>query len=210
MMKNVYSRQAFRFNFSRYKFTAQDSFMIRYFSNSSMINFYTLKLKKFTSLKERVKLVESNEINDEKEDWGEILALNLEKENTTKFYEHIKYISKKNINLTCSDINKLLSFAYNKNSKVVDKIYNHVIDNSIQLDSISYNYMILSALQFKNFHSAFYFFIEASIFNIPQNLTVIIALYKDLYTFGNEEDREKYSTIIDTHVKKFYSNDVVE
>lgn len=161
-------------------------------------------------IKEYITLVDSDQINDEKEDWGDVLALTLDKENTARFYQQFKYIVEKGIILSVSDINKILSYVYNKNAKIADKIYNYIIENNIQLDSISYNYLILSALQFKNIHSGFYLFIEASLFNIPQNLSVIIALYKELYTYGTDEEIKKYQGMLDTHVKKFYSNDVIE
>lgn len=192
----------FRLKFS-YKYNYQNKNL---FYKSEAKNFSSEKLK----LKERVQILESKDIIDEKEDWGEILALSLEKENTSRFNEHIKYIKSKNLVLSCSELNRVLSVVYNKNETVVDTIYNYIIEHNIKQDSISYNYFILSSLQFKSYHFAIDHVVEATIFNIPQNLSVIITLYKELYKLVNVEDRQKYLNVIDSHVKKFYSHDVIE
>jgi hypothetical protein len=190
------------------------------FTNSSIMNTYTYfnknNFKNFSSnsehlkLKDKIKVVDSDEISDDKEDWGEILSLNLEKENYMKFSENFKYISKKGIVLNLSEINKILSCVYNKNIKVLDTIYNYVCDKNIILDSISYYYLILSYLQFKNFQSAFEFFFQASMLGVPQNLSVIIAMYREINNLESDEEKVKFTAILEEHVKKYYSNEVIE
>jgi len=154
--------------------------------------------------------VNADEVSDDKEDWGEIIALNLEKENYSKFYENLKYISNKGVVLSLSEINKLLSFVYNKNIKVTDTIYNYVCDKNILLDSVSYYYMIMSYLQFKSFNLAFEFFFQASMLGVPQNLSVIIAMYKEINNLENDEDRVKFTAILEESVKKYYPNEIGE
>jgi hypothetical protein len=161
-------------------------------------------------LKEKIKVVNADEVSDDKEDWGEIIALNLEKENYSKFYENLKYISNKGVVLSLSEINKLLSFVYNKNIKVTDTIYNYVCDKNILLDSVSYYYMIMSYLQFKSFNLAFEFFFQASMLGVPQNLSVIIAMYKEINNLENDEDRVKFTAILEESVKKYYPNEIGE
>jgi hypothetical protein len=190
------------------------------FTNSSIMNTYTYlnknNFKNFSSnsehlkLKDKIKVVDSDEISDDKEDWGEILSLNLEKENYMKFSENFKYISKKGIVLNLSEINKILSCVYNKNIKVLDTIYNYVCDKNIILDSISYYYLILSYLQFKNFQSAFEFFFQASMLGVPQNLSVIIAMYREINNLESDEEKVKFTAILEEHVKKYYSNEAIE
>lgn len=161
-------------------------------------------------MKEKIKVVNADEVSDDKEDWGEIIALNLEKENYSKFYENLKYISNKGVVLSLSEINKLLSFVYNKNIKVTDTIYNYVCDKNILLDSVSYYYMIMSYLQFKSFNLAFEFFFQASMLGVPQNLSVIIAMYKEINNLENDEDRVKFTAILEESVKKYYPNEIGE
>jgi hypothetical protein len=177
-----------------------------FFLKSANSKSFSEKLK----LKERIKVVNTDEISDEKEDWGEVMAVNLEKEKMTNFYDNIKYIRDKNIKLSLEEINRLLSLVYNKNIKAVDSIYSYIQEKNIQLDSISYHYLVTSNLQFKNFHSAFEYFFQACLFNIPQNLSVIVALYKDLGLLANEEEKLKFHNIIENHVKKYYSEDALE
>ena len=180
------------------------------FNNMFLTNTISKCFSEKLKLKERIRVVSVDEINDEKEDWGEIMAVNLEKEKMSNFYDNLKYLKDKNIILSLNEINRLLSLVYNRNIKAVDSIYNYVQEKNIHLDSISYHYIVSSHLQFKNFHSAFDFFFQASLFNIPQNLSVIVALYKDLCFLPNEDEKLKYQSIIENHVKKFYSEDALE
>ena len=198
------------FNFHNKNFTSNKN--KAYVKNFS--SFYKYKFEFFSSVKtkliDKIKILNSNEINDFNEDWGEILAITLEKDSNEKFNNYLEYINNKAILLSCSDINRLLSIVYNKNSKILDKIHKYILGNNIQLDSISYNYLILNALQYRGFLPAYNLFLEASIYDITQNLSVIIALYKDLFLLVPEDEREKYYFNLEAHVKKYFNNDVVE
>ncbi len=187
-------------NSKKNTFTNQNKYKFKHFSSS----FEHLKLK------DKIQVVDVDEISDEKEDWGDILSLNLEKENYLKFHENFKYITKKGIILNLLEINKILSCVYNKNIKVLDTVYNYVCDKNIILDSVSYYYLILSYLQFKNFQSAFEFFFQASMLGVPQNLSVIISMYKEINVLESDEEKVKFSAIIDEHVKKYYNSEVIE
>lgn len=189
-------------------------------TNNSIVNTYTYlnknNFKHFSSshehlkLKDKIQVVDIAEISDEKEDWGDILSLNLEKENYMKFYENFKYVTNKGIVLNMSEINKILSCAYNKNIKVLDTVYNYVCEKNIILDSVSYYYLIMSYLQFKNFQSAFEFFFQASMLGVPQNLSVIISMYKEISILESDEEKVKFTAIMDEHVKKYYNGEVIE
>jgi hypothetical protein len=185
-------------NVTVYKFSS--------FYNYKFENFSTHKIK----LSDRIKVVDQDKIKDDKEDWGEILSIALEKEFNNKFIEQLEYITKKGILLSLSEINRVLSITYNKNWKFVDKIYNYILDNNIELDSISYNFLILSSLQFEGFLSAFNFFEEASSFNIPQNLTVIIALYKETFLLETKQEIENYQFKLEFHARKYFSKDAMK
>jgi hypothetical protein len=170
--------------------------------------FFSEKMK--IHIKEKISLVESDSVGNENEDWGELLSSNISKEHLNKFFDGITTISKKNIILSSSDINKILSSCYTKNIKVVDSIYNYICDKNIPLDSIAYYYLISANLQFKNFPTAFELFNQASILGITHNLSVLISICKEANNHSNEEERNRFLTIIVEHARKNYEEDVRE
>lgn len=174
---------------------------------------YSYKMNHFSeklNIKQKIELVDIDMINEEKEDWGELLSLSLVKENYMKFQEQLNCIIKQGVTLELSDLNKIISLVYTKNVKTVDLIRNYIYDKSIPIDSITYYYFISSYLQFKNFKLAFEIFFEAYKLNVPQNISVIISLNKEINLIENEEEKIKFQAIVDEHVKKFYPDDVIE
>jgi hypothetical protein len=170
--------------------------------------FFSEKMK--INIKGKISLVESDSVVNENEEWAELLCSNISKEHLNKFFDGVTTISKKNIILTTSDINKILSACYIKNIKAVDTIYNYICDKNIPLDSIAYYYLISANLQFKNFSAAFELFNQASILGVTHNLSVLISLCKEANNHSNEEEKIRFVGIIVEHAKKNYGEDVIE
>ncbi len=175
--------------------------------------FYFYKMNRFSekiNIKQKIELVDSDTIKEEREDWAEVLSLSLIKENYMKFQDQLNCIIKKGVTLQTSELNKILSLVYTKNIKTVDSVRNYIYEKSIPIDSITYFYFISSYLQFKNFKLAFEIFFEAYKLNIPQNISVIISLNKEINMIENDDEKIKFQAIVDEHIKKFYSDDVIE
>lgn len=193
--QNIFSFTSLNRNFNRIGF--------KYHSNSKG---FSEKVK----LKDRIKLIDYEEMEIEKEQWGELLSASVEKENLTKFHEQINYIKQKKIPLTTQEINKILQIIYTKYPKEVDLLHDWIDDNNLQMDSITYHFLIMSSIKFKGFNSAFNLFFRAHLFNIPQNLSVIIALCKELSNLKNTSEKMKYKNFIQIHVRKYYSTEVTK
>lgn len=162
-------------------------------------------------LKEKIKVVDSEEMGlQNAEQWAEQITFYLEKENFTCFNDSIEMISKKNIILNLNDMNKLLSLTYNKNRRSLEIIYNYIEENNIQLDSLSFYYLIMSALEYNKINCAYNLFVEASIFKVPQNLSVIIGLYSALIKKQDREKWRNYKLFIDNHLNEYYPLDVIK
>lgn len=171
-------------------------------------SFCTLDMNQM--IKDRIRLVDIKEVGiDTPENWSEQIVYRLERENFQNLPESIKYISDKNIILNIDDINKMLSLVYNKNSKSVELIRNYVNEKNIHLDSISFHYLILSALKYQTFNEAYDLFVESSISGITQNLTVITALLKALSKLETQEI-QKYKSFIMGHCEKYFTKEDIE
>jgi hypothetical protein len=196
--------------------------LINVFKNSKNILRIFNKLPKFSfrnlstnldlnhMIKERIRIVDVDEVGiDTSENWTEQIVFRLEKENFQNFPESIKYLSDKNIILNVNEINKILSLIFNKNNKSIDILKEYINEKNITLDSISFHYLILSALKFKSFNDAYDLFVESSITGISQNLSVITALLKALSKMGSD-DIAKYKGFIVAHYEKYYTKDDIE
>jgi len=159
-------------------------------------------------LKDRIKLVDYDDMEIEKEQWGELLATSVEKENISRFYDQLEYMKQKKILLTIAEINKILQIIYIKYPQAVDLLHDWIDDNNLQMDSITYHFLIMSAIKFKGYRNAFNLFFRAHLFNIPQNLSVIITLSKNLNVIKNATEKMKYKNFIQIHVKKFHSVEI--
>lgn len=184
------------------------------FSFNNSLKFCNLRMSRSFSekvkLKDRIKLIDFDEMEIENEQWGELLVTSVEKENIARFYEQIDYIKQKKIMLKITEINKILQIVYNKYPKAVDILHDWIDDNNIQMDSITYHYLTMSALKFKGLNYAFNLLFRAHLFGTPQNLSIIINLCKEMNKMKNSNERMKYKNFLQIHVKRFYSNEVVK
>ena len=62
--------------------------------------------------------------------------------------------------LTPEEANSVLSNVFNKNEKLVDQIYEYILDKNIEMDSMTFYYLILSALNFGSFVKAYNLFVQ--------------------------------------------------
>lgn len=191
---NKMLKNPFIFNRTFYKST------VRYFSLIEKLN--------FTNNIQILDLQESDVKNEAK--WMELLTFYLEKDRHSKFFETLEFIINKNVQFSGENVNKILSKVYNKSIKSVDSLYEYILDNEIQLDSFGFYYLIMSNLKYRGFSSAYSIFVQANLFQVPQNLTVIVALYSELYNEETIQDRFLCKTFIDSHVEKYYSKEVIE
>jgi hypothetical protein len=171
-------------------------------------NFCTLDMNQM--IKDRIRLVDIEEVGiDTAENWTEQIVYRLERENFQSFPDSIKYVSDKNIILNVNEINKILSLMFNKSSQSIDLLRNYINDKNIVLDSISFHYLILSALKYKTFKDAYDLFVESSISGITQNLTVITALLKALSKIDSP-DAAKYKSFITNHCEQYFTKEDLE
>ena len=176
--------------------------------NGILFKNYIKSFSEKVKLKDRIKLVDYDDMEIEKEQWGELLTTSVEKENISRFYDQIEYIRQKKISLTIAEINKILQIIYTKYPQAVDLLHDWVDDHNLQMDSITYHFLIMSAIKFKGYRNAFNLFFRAHLFNIPQNLSVIITLCKNLNGVKNATEKMKYKNFIQIHVKKFHSVEI--
>lgn len=165
----------------------------------------TFSIAEKIKLKNRISLIDVDDVETSKDQWGELICVSLEKENIRKFFKHIEAITKSNIILNSKYINKIFSLIYNKNPKAVQKLYDYIDEKSIPIDSLSYYFLIMSAIQNKKTNLAFNFLLQASLFQTPMNLTVILSLFQQIEkTKETDPYRKVYMSIIDGHINKFY------
>jgi hypothetical protein len=161
-------------------------------------------------LKEKIQMVNVSEKETSRDLWGDMIYVSLEKESINKFFDNIKIVSSGDIILALKDINKILSLLYNKNNKAVEILYEYIQDKEIQLDAMSYYYLIMSSIHFKKINLAFHYFFQANMFNIPQNLTVIIALLKEIEKVEKKEIKRNFMTLIKNHIDTFYNSSEIQ
>jgi hypothetical protein len=161
-------------------------------------------------IRDRIKLVDIDEVGiDTVEHWTDQITYFLEKENFKRFEESIRYLRNKNVPLTVNEINKFLPHIYNKSAKSMDLLIDYINEKNIRPDSVSYHFLILSALKFKSFKEAYDLFVESSIFGITQNLTVVTCLLISLSKLP-KHDWEKYKPMIENHYEKYYTKEDIE
>jgi hypothetical protein len=186
------------------------SFTTFYFNCLSLRRYSVLENLK---LKDKFKLVDSEEIESEN-DIGEKLIFILNKGNMTQFFETMKFIIDKKFKLELPHINKILSFIYNKNQKAVEDLHFYLKENKIPLDSLTYHYLIFSALHFKGINTAYNLFVEASLSDNSMDLSLVISLYNEIMSSelqsSSENDRTKCKNFIEAHVEKYFSQEGTE
>ena len=182
---------------------------------SSKNNFtYSLQNKNFSiveqiKLSNRIKLVDISEILEDSTEFAmEQLQFYLNKDNFKSFLEDFENYSQKGIFFNLDSLNTLMGLSYTKNFKTIQTLQEYIFDKNIRLDSLGYSYIILSTLKHKGFDKAYNLFIEASIFGIQQNLTIIVTLLSDIEK-ANKLEKNKCINFIFHHLQTFYSEDVV-
>lgn len=183
--------------------------------------FYNFSLIEKLKLKDKIEIAE--EIVDtitfnNKDGYLEEFYFLLEKENYQNFillFQKIKLSNNNEINntleaLNIDAINKIFSFTYNKNREILELVYEYVLDKNIVMDSLSFYYLIFSALKYKGINSAYNLFVEATLFNIPLDLSVLTSLYSHISLIEDKELREKRKKFVDDHLVKFYNKVDIE
>jgi predicted Zn-dependent protease len=202
---NYSTLNAFIKNFQFANISKKNYSEIKHGISKNEDNFDNMKL-----IKEKIKLVDIDEVGiDTVEHWTDQIVYFLDKENFKKFEESTRYLKRKNVPLTVNEINKFLPLIYNKSSKSVDILVEYIREKNLKLDSIAYHYLILSALKFKTFAHAFDLFVEASIFGVVQNLTVITSLLVNISKMPKDEC-EKYKSMVEGHYEKYYTKEDIE
>jgi len=54
----------------------------------------------------------------------------------------------------------LISLIFEKNEKLIDIVYEYILDKNIEMDSMSFYYLIMSALNFNSFVKAYNLFVQ--------------------------------------------------
>lgn len=176
-------------------------------------NLRNFSLVETLKLQNRIKVeinLTTSEISTNPEHYKEKITLCLEKENYKGITELIKSLSEKQIALDTTDVNKIFGASYKTNRDLLEQTYEYILDTKIRLNSLSFYYLIMSALKYKGFNSAYNLFVEANLFNIPLNLTVCLTTLEHI---AKEEDKEKRQEVRDfvfNHIHKHYQENDIE
>lgn len=184
-------------------------------NNNSNKSLFEIQKKNFSivekiKLSEKIKLVDISEVINESTEFAfDQLQFYLSKENFKKFIEDFQSYSQKGIVFDLNSLNVLMGGCYSKNFKAIELIQDYIYEKSIRLDSLGYTYLILAILKNQGFEKAYNLFIEASIFGIQQNLTVIVSLLSEIDN-AKVVEKNKCINFILHHIQKFYASEVVE
>jgi len=166
----------------------------------------TEKLK----LQDKIRIVDITEVMENSTEYAfEQLQFFLSKENFKGFIEDFQNYSQKGIFFDIDKLNVLMGLCYTKSFKIIQLIQEYIYEKNIRLDSLGYNYVILSTLKNNGFEKAYNLFIEASIFGIQQNLNVIVSLLSEIDN-SDISDKNQCINFILHHLQKFYSEEVLK
>lgn len=213
------------------KFLQMNSFVFIRQNSTKLINFrknsfamiHTKKLetgssissKSFSSakpkvnLEDRIKLVDDKDVDIKNEDFAENICTAIENESYQRCNEYLSFMEERKIKLKTRELNQILSMIYMKHFDLMETVRGYIMNFDIEMDSMSYNYSIIAYLYNKQFTQAYEQFCRADELNVPQNLSVIIALLKEL-SILQFENYLKYTKTIDDHVERFYSGEIIE